>query len=210
MKITKIEQYKGDRYAVYIDDEYWNILDAEVILKTGLKKNQEVTSDFLDEVRHTAEYRKARERAYYLLGYRQHSEKELFDKLKKNVSEKTAAEVVALMIEQNLVNDEEYAYKLAEYYTKTKKWGKRKCLYEMQKKGIANEYAQNALEDCEVDTVSVIKSVIEKKYWRNLNFNQDEKQELYKGKKKTIAALLRLGFEYDNIKEAINEYLKDE
>lgn len=198
MRITAIEKKSGTKYTVYVDDEYWYILDLEIIMQNQLRVNQEVDEDFLDQVLVQAERRKARERAYYLLGYRDHSKKELYDKLLKSARPEIALEIVQMVEEQGLIDDQAYAQKLAAYYLTSKKWGARRAVFEMQKKGIDKELALSCVDECEVDTVAQIRTIIEKKYYR---YAGD-----YKGNQKVIAGLMRMGFDYSDIKSAIAEY----
>lgn len=201
MKITDIVKSKSTRYTIYVDDEYWYILDIEIIAQNHLKVGDEIDEETLDTIKSQAERRKGRERAYYLLGYRDHSQKELYDKLLKSVREEIAAEIVALVTEQGLVDDEKYALKLAHYYLEKKKWGAKKAVYEMQKKGIGKEMALNAISECDTNSVEQITAVIDKKYYRYLSDDIDGK-----GKQKVIAGLMRLGYSYSDIKIAIDEY----
>ena len=202
MKITGIEKSKGDRYTVFVDGEYWYILVAEIIVFNHIKVGKEVDEDFLSDIKMQAEQRKARERAYYLLEHRDHSKKELYDKLLKSVSPQVAAQTVKLMEEQGFLDDEAYAQKLLDYYMSTKNWGARRAYCEMLKKGIDKEIASAALEEIKVDYVEKILGVIEKKYYYCLDD--------YKSQQKAIAALLRLGFSYDDIKLAISIYKERE
>ena len=75
MMITSITRYgdKGNRYRVDVDGEYWYILADTLIMDFHLRKGKEVTEEFLTEVRAAADYRKGRERAFYLLESREHS-----------------------------------------------------------------------------------------------------------------------------------------
>lgn len=200
MRITAIEKAKGERYTVYVDDEYWYILNLEIIMQNSLQVGTELDEEELEELKRQAERRTARERAYYLLGYRDHSKKELYDKLLKSVRSKAALEIVELMEEQGLLNDERYAKKLAAYYLQSKKWGGRKALFEMIRRGIDRETAQEAIDDCEVDTLSQIRAVVDRKYSACLEDNS------YKGRQKVLAALSRMGYSYDDIRTVLSEY----
>lgn len=198
MKITDIVKAKGDRYTIFVDGEYWYIIDLEIIMQNHLKISMEVDEDFLEDIMMQAQRRKARERAYYLLGYRDHSKKELYDKLLKSACPKVAMDIILMVEEQGLLDDEKYAAKLARYYMLSKKWGAKKAYQEMYRRGIDKEIITVAIEECEVDFVEHIKGIIDKKYYDCL--------EDYKGKQKLIAALMRLGYCYDDIKTAISEY----
>lgn len=203
MKITDIEKKSGENYTVYVDGEYWYILNIEVIMRCGLRIGQEVDDDFLCEIKETAMRRKARERAYYLLDFRAHSKKEIYDKLLKSVDEHIALETVLMLEEQGLLNDEEYAARLAQYYLESKKWGQKKAYYELLKRGISKETASEAVNLAaeETDITANIKAIIEKKYYDKIGD--------YKSQQKVIAALLRLGYKISDIKTAVFEVIEE-
>lgn len=198
-KITDIEKAKGTRYNVYVDGEYWYNVDMEVLVKYHLKIDMPVDDDTLDDIKIGAERRKARERAYYLLGYRDHSKTELYKKLLDSAREEIALEIVTMVEGQGLLDDEAYAGKLARHYLVEKKWGARRAAMEMQRKGLEKDVIADALCECEVDTAATITALIDKKYYYRLDD--------YKERQKVIAALLRLGFSYEDIKHAISEYI---
>ena len=54
MKITAIEKNKGSRYTIYVDDDYWYILDYELIVMNGLRVGLECDEAFLEDLREQA------------------------------------------------------------------------------------------------------------------------------------------------------------
>lgn len=199
MKITNIEKFKGTQYKVYLDDEYYSCFDAEIIVQNKLEVGKEVDEDVLEEIKYTAQRRKARERGYYLIGYRDHSKKELYDKLLKSAEPEICEELIEMFESQGLLDDEKYAGKLARYYIISKKWGRKKAYYEMLKRGIDKEYVNDALDEAEieVDYIPIITNIIEKKHYDKLGD--------YKGEQKIIASLLRQGFNISDIKISLEE-----
>ena len=113
MKILSIQKYKGLTYCVefYEGDKIY--LHQEIISDYSLKSEMEITQEVVDEMNYTSDLRRARERALYLLGYRDHSYKELFNKLEKNYPEEVCFEIANKMVGLGLINDERYAEKLA-------------------------------------------------------------------------------------------------
>lgn len=198
MRITGIEKKSKTRYTVEVDGDYFYIFDLEILQENHLKTGMEVDEAFLEDLKRQAEIRRARERAFYLLSYRDHSEKELYDKLCKNVSPEVAAMTVGKMVELHLLDDEAYAKKLAEYYLNGKLWSRRKALFEMSRKGISKELAQEVLSSWEGDPVEQILELIQRKYYRTVGDP--------KGNQKVVNALLRLGYSYSDIKTAMSEY----
>lgn len=198
MIITAIEKAKGSRYTVYVDGEYWYILDKSIIMQFDLHIGLECKAYFLEEVRYAASVRKAEKRALYLLEYRDHSKKELTDKLCRSVPFEIAQEIANEMEERGYINDRIYGEKLAHQFINIKKQGYRKALYSMLQKGIEKELAEDILDAFEIDTIDQIQQLVEKKYSRYL---VDEK-----GFKKVRDALARLGHSYEDIRTVLDTY----
>ncbi len=203
MKITGIEKQKGTRYTVYVDGEYWYILDIEIIAAAGLSVGEEVSPALLEELMRQAQFRKARERALYLLTYRDHSRKELFDKLCQSVDEDIALDTVEKMAELGYLNDEVYAAKLTKDCLQRRKLGERRTRFELQKKGISGELADRVLEELleQIDPRQELRELVERKYARYLDDP--------KGVQKVTNALARLGHSYSDIRAVIEEYREE-
>ncbi|MDD6237014.1 MAG: regulatory protein RecX [Clostridiales bacterium] len=202
MKITAIEKNKGSRYTIYVDDDYWYILDYELIVMNGLRVGLECDEAFLEDLRDQAERRKARERAFYLLEYRDHTRKELVDKLVKSVSPEIAEQTADRMEELGYLDDRKYAKKYAAVLLEQKKLSKRAALYKMQQKGIDRALAEEIFADMDIDPREQIRELIEQKYERYLVDR--------KGLQKTVSALMRLGYNYYDVKDVVREYYEEE
>ena len=202
MKITAIEKNKGSRYTIYIDDEYWYILDYELIVLNGLRVGFECDEEFLEDLREQAQKRKARERAFYLLEYRDHTRKELVDKLLKSVSSEIAEQTADRMEELGYLDDRKYAKQYAVVLLEQKKLSKRAALYKMQQKGIDKALAEEIFAYMDIDPRDQIRDLIEQKYERYLVDR--------KGLQKTVNALMRLGYNYYDVKDVVREYYTEE
>ena len=98
------------------------------------------------------------------------------------------------MEELGLVNDESFARRYARKLIFEKKMSKRAALFELSRKGIDKETAEEILDEIDVDYREQIKDFLDKKY-RDLS---DEKT-----KRRAVAALQRLGYGWDDIKAAM-------
>ena len=196
MVITDISKKKGTRYQIEVDGEYWTILDVEIIADFHLKKGMEITEELQMEVQRAADYRRGKERALYLLEYRDHCRQELVDKLSQNIDREMADEIADKMEELGLLDDRKYAEKLARHLILVKKRGERRALQEMVMKGIDRTVASEAIALVEPDE-NLLQELIQRKYLRYLG---DEK-----GRNKVIAALMRLGHDYGDVVQAVNE-----
>ena len=201
MKITGMERKGGTRYLVTFDGADARIFDQEILEQFHLRTGMEASEALLAQMEHQAAVRRARERAYYLLSYRDHSEQELYDKLRRTVPEEIAAQTVAQMLELGLLDDGRYAEKLAQAFLVQKRWGRRRCLLEMKRRGIGGEMAEAALTACGVAPEDQIREWLQRKYGRLLGDPA--------GNRKVAGALARLGFSYDEIRTGIREYLEE-
>ncbi len=199
MKITGIARKKGTRWQIDVDDEYWAILDAEIIVSFHLKVGSELTEALQEEILTAAERRRARERALYLLDYRDHSRGELVEKLCRTVDREIALETVDKLEEMGLLNDAAYAQKLARHFMLTKKYGARRAVLELRRKGIDSETAAWAVDQVEPEEDQLTELVL-RKYARYLEDDEDGK-----GREKVIRALMRLGHGYYDAAGAVDE-----
>lgn len=201
MLITAIEKLKGTTYALYVDGEKAFNIDLETVMSEHLKVGIDISCERLNEINNAVLTRKARERALYLLSYRDHSRKQLFDKLKRTSSDEIADVICDKMEEIGLLDDEVYANKLAHHLFGVKKQSEIKVRFELKKAGISDYLIEDALSNNAPDATHTILAIIAKKYKNKLD-NSDNI-------KKTIASLMRQGFCYDDVKSAVNRYISD-
>ena len=93
-RLTSIKETKKGRFALFFEDKFLFSVDEEVLVKYHLEENIVLSEDQIDELKKVTDYNKAREKAFQLLSIRQHSEKELYDKLERKYDEHTAAEII--------------------------------------------------------------------------------------------------------------------
>lgn len=198
MKITSITKKNGTRWQIEVDDEYWAILDAEIIVDQHLKVGGELTEERMEEILRAADFRRARERALYLLDYRDHSRGEIVEKLSRNVDRGIAEEVADKLCELGLIDDGTYAKKLARHFLLTKKYGARRAEFEMRRKGIDGRLAAEAVAEVEPDE-DLLEELALKKYGRYLEDDPDGK-----GRDKAIRGLMRLGHGYYEAEAAVD------
>ncbi len=201
MIITSIVRYgdKGNRYKVDVDGNYWYILADTLIMDFHLRKGMEVDEQFLEKVRVAADYRKGRERAFYLLESREHTKSELTQKLSRHIDRGTAEKIAAEMESLGLIHETAYAKRLAAYLSETRHQGPRRIYQELMKKGFSRADIDAALESIEADEDALI-ALVRKKYARYLIADDEElsgwSRGYSKGKNKAIQGLMRLGHSF--------------
>lgn len=199
MKIQQIRPRDKGFYLIALDEGKDLVLHEEIVARHHLKEGQEIDPEELERCKNDALRRKARERAYYLLEYRDHSEGELYQKLRRHYPDPIAAEAVARCREYGLLDDTAYAKKLAEYYLLRKQFSFRRALMEMGKRGLDRELSRQCLEKVQVDPVQQLQAILSKRYQKQLRQGRT-------GRQKVFAALARLGFDYEDINTALSEY----
>ena len=202
MEVTAVVKKRKYLSDLYIDGELAFTLDSRVLLDEGIKKGVCLDDEELHSLVIKSQQRRAKEKALYLLGFRDHSRKELFDKLRRTEDEAAAEYAVEKMEELHFIDDERYASRLAEQLINVKRLSKRAAAQKLYQKGIDRDLIDEVLENIELDPKDNIRELVERKYMRYLN---DEK-----GRKKTVSALQRMGYSWGDIKSVLSEYTETE
>ena len=202
MTITAIEPKRKRLSAIYIDGEFAMKLDTEAILMSRFSVGSEINDDELKELIEFSNEKRANEKALWLISYRDHSKKELMDKLRKTTDEQSAESATERMEELGLIDDEKFARKYANELINVKHLSERAAQYKLCEKGIDKELAQEILYEMDINPREHIIAIIEKKYRNAL---ADEK-----GKKRAISALQRMGYGWSDIKCVINDYIEED
>ena len=197
MLITAIEPRRKGLSALYLDGEFAVSLDTQTLLENRFDVGREVSDGELKDIIEKSGERRAKEKALWLISYRDHTKKELQDKLRRTCDAQSAEKAADRMEELGLVNDEQYAQRYARRLLLEKRLTRRAALFEMTRKGIDKQTAEEALGAVDVDYRDNIRAVIEKKY-RSIG---DEET-----KRRAVAALQRLGYGWDDIRAVLEEY----
>ena len=143
---------------------------------------------------------KARARAMELLAGQELSSGILYERLNRRFTEQTSAAVVAEMVEREYVNDERYAEARAHGLLAANK-SRRAAAQNLRQKGLSTQQIEQALEvgyapeeggeDPELEAAA---GLVEGRYRKKLEAGRRDL---------VVAALMRRGFAYAVIKEAI-------
>lgn len=194
----KISADKGKQNKIHIscDGEYTFTVDAEYWFSSpyhgreSIENDEELTAFFA-----AVGSRCAFIAGLHLLSYRDHSAKELINKLvQKGHKREYSENAVEKLKEYGYVNDERYARFLAESLSERKGMSARAIRSEMIQKGISSEIADNITESLDFDPILRIIDLLKTKYSRKIS---DEK-----GIKRTVASLQRLGYRWSDINAA--------
>lgn len=196
MKLS-IKEGKANKIHIYVDDEYRATVDSDYWYSEKYRNYKEINEEELTELLDAVSFRRAYNKGLDLLSRRPHGTKELVKKLCDKGHEKESAEKACdRLLELGLLNDEEFARILANELYERKGYGTKRIKQELVFRGIEREIAENAIESLDIDTQTRIILVIKKKYLNKIN---DEK-----GRKRAVDGLMRLGYSYSDIKNALN------
>ncbi|MBP3447191.1 MAG: regulatory protein RecX [Clostridia bacterium] len=205
MKITA-KQGRGTKIHIHIDGEYLLTVDEDFWFSSGYVSGDEIDDGDLVAFKEAAGSRLAFNSAMFSLDMRDQSEREIRQKLSRKYDENSVDTAVEKLLDLGLVNDRRYAELLTRELFERKRYGKNRVRSELYRKGIASDIINEVLEEYEnenePDNVQTIVDIIEKKYYNKLI---DEKS-----RQKVVAALVRLGYSFSDIRQAMREFTSDD
>ena len=205
MEITALQRYKGSTFEAELDYERKIYLHSDIIADFGLRTGMVLERDELRKIIYASNFRRAYQRALYLLDYRDYSAKEMYDKLIDTYkSEKLCGAVLEKLKGAGLIDDVRYAGNMARKLVISKRFGRRRALRELTMKGIDRFTAEDALEEYDEMFSENLMELIEKKYIRYLTDMSDRKNI-----EKVKSALVRYGYSFDEINRTVREYFEN-
>lgn len=207
MKITSISAGVRDknRVNVSVDGKYRFSLDAYQLIDLGIKIGKEYDEAELVALEQESQFGKLYGRALEYCLSRPHSAYEVRNylyrktrptrdkkgQLRAGVSSTIAQRVYDRLVEKKYIDDNKFAHYWVENRSVSKGISKRKLSAELRAKGVESSIVENELCSTErSDEVEIQKLIL-------------KKRSHYPDDKKLMAYLARLGFDYDDIKKAI-------
>ena len=197
MELTAIEPRRHRLVQLYLDGAAAVKLDAATAQEARLRVGMELDDEELHELLQKSDAARAKEKALCLLEHRPHAKRELERKLSRTVGEEAAQAAADRMEELGLVDDADYAARLAQELAR-KGYAFSRTVQELVRRGVDRELAQEAAREASPDPEEAIRRLIQRKYERRLG---DEK-----GRRQTAAALQRLGYRWEEIRSALREF----
>ncbi|WP_265416730.1 recombination regulator RecX [Alkalihalobacillus deserti] len=151
--ITKIQvqQRNKSRYNIFLNrgkgEEYAFSVDEDILIKRGLKKGMELNEESLIQLIDEDEKKKTYYLAINYLSYRMRSIEEMRVYLyKKEKDQRHIDEVIEELLEQGLLNDQEFAHAYIRSKQLTLMKGPLKLKQELLQKGVKDVVIDGALE----------------------------------------------------------------
>ena len=196
------EHGKGTKIHISADGEYVLTVDEEFWYSCGHRSGENIDEQQFLKLKSDILHRNAQSKALDMLSRRDYSQKELKDKLRKKFDDDIASDISEKMKDLGLINDESYAERLARDYAERRLMPPERIKYELISKGIEREYAEGVVEELGIDPREQIAELLSRKYSRKLGSEHD--------RKRTAAALSRMGYGYGDIRAVMSEFASDE
>ncbi len=166
-------------------------------LPTDIRESIELDAFRYDELEALAEKSEAIKRGLYILSFGDNSARTLSRKLVIKGFSRDAAEAAAEYLSENgFINEEASASAALCDMAEKKLYGARRIRAHLYEKGFSKEAIESAFESADVDFAHICASRVEK---MRTDFSDEAER------KKAVAALVRYGFTFDEIKYAIKQ-----
>jgi len=195
-RITSLESQKRsrDRVNVYLEGEF--AFGLARLVAANLKIGTWLSDEAIAELTSVDGLERAHSRALDYLSYRPRSEAELRDYLlEKEFPESVVEEVLARLNRVGLVDDAEFARYWIDNRARFRPRGGRMLQYELQRKGVASETIEAALDD--YDELAAVRKVAQEQARRLRHLPPD------KFRRRLYARLARRGFSSGLIQEIL-------
>jgi regulatory protein len=212
MQITEISKIKNKiRFLnIVIGNKDKYVIHKDVVVKYGLKKEDEISENDIGELLHQNEFHIAKDTALRYLSYRQRTEYELKKKLtQKKFKIKIIDSIVKNFQRIGLINDNEFAESFCLDILKKKGVGKSLLKHKLLSKGIPKEIIASVIE-------KTFKGINEKDIAYQIAKKQLKKYEARKTRSSNKENQIRLsnflaqrGFSWDIITQITHQLFKN-
>lgn len=170
MLITKIEEGKGKKYRVFGDEQFLFSLYSKELRQFSIREDDEISDDVISNILETVIYKRAKERALFLLEKRPLSVNMLKDKLLNNEYPLHIIHKVILFLEKyHYLDDLEYTRMYVTTYSERK--SKKQIIGELYRKGISKEIIEEYFEENAYSEMDCFERQF-KKYIRGKDLNE--------------------------------------
>ena len=197
MRITKIEKskHKQERVLVFLEGGDLLRLTSHELLQFGLYPGMDLPEELVVELTDSARHSENRAHAAQLASQRMLSKKQLTDKLKRRgVDDAEAAETAQWLEELGAVDDAAYAGVVARHYA-AMGYGAARVQQELYRRGIPREMWDEALSQLPPPDEAIERFLRSKLKGAPLDRQSG---------KKLADALLRRGFQWNDIRPVLN------
>ena len=200
MSVLTLQPGKNNKVHLLLDGEYAMTADSDFVAFSGLHDNMILDDEALTDLQGKVNARRAFNKASDLLALRDHSEKELLQKLRQKGFADGAEEAMEKLKSYGYLDDSRFALRFAQELQRVKHYGKKRIEQELYRKGVSRDVVSDTLEQLSFDE-DALTALIERRYLRQLDTE--------KGVQKTVATLQRMGYSFGEIRDALQKVQED-
>lgn len=196
MKITAIKQQvkRLGRYSIFVDDKYAFSLSENALLDQKITIGQEITKNELDSFKEASKFDKAYNLVLSYIARRPRSEWELHEYFRrKEIDEDAGEQIIGRLKEFEYVDDAAFARSWVENRRLLKPMSRRRLTLELRQKHVPDDIIRTVLEEDETTDRDTLRQLIIRK----------RKQTRYTDDVKLMQYLVRQGYLYDDVKNAL-------
>lgn len=201
MEITSVEKNKKnkDRLSIYVDGKFSFSISENNYVSLNLYDNLVLTEETIDYIKNTLNFREAKSIAVRYLSVVHRTDKEVRGKLQEEGYDTRCIEqVIDELKALGYINNKLYAQKYVFDRSKLKPVSKRLMKQKLLSRGIADDVADEVLEDWKVEDIDVAENLLKRKFGK---YDLTDENIL----KKAYSFLLHRGFSHDTIRDAIQQ-----
>lgn len=192
MTITKIEPLDKRRSKVTVNEDFTLALYKGEIRRFHIEEGGELSDEVYQEILDEVLYKRAVERACYILKSSDKTEQEMRRKLTEGCYPREAVDyAIDFLKSHRYIDDENYGKRYAEFNSSRK--SRRLIQYELQKKGLPSDVISEILEEQPIDEEAQIYAQITKKYREPKDMTPQERTKM-------MASLQRKGFSWETVR----------
>lgn len=189
---------RNGKVHIFLDDEYFMTSDETFWYSSDWFSRKEISEKEKSQLEKEITFRRAFKKGVALIDRRAHGKKELERKLLKDFKKDAVLNALTELERVYLLDDETFAQDLAEALYRSKPYGVRRVRTELYKRGLSAEIIDLAMKKFEQgDETMRVKALIESRYINTLTSPQQVR--------KTVDKLLRFGYSYQDIKNALRK-----
>ena len=197
MKITSIKQQvkRTDRYSVFVEGKYAFSLSENALLESKIASGQELTRQQLGEFKKLSSDDKLFNQTLRYVAMRPKSrwEIEFYLVRKKQAPPVLAEDILNKLSNIGMIDDSKLAQTIVNGRRLLRPASRRKMIMELRKKRISDAIIEQAVGHESADEQAALTDVIDKK----------RRQTKYQDDQKLMQYLARQGFNYSDIKSAL-------
>ncbi len=205
MRITDLQyQRNKKRINVFIDNEFSFGIDEELKFKYSIHIDDEISPEFIEGIIRAEEQLKSNNQALRLLSFRQRSEKEIEEVLRrKGYNEENILHTINYLKQNKYIDDEYFTKSFIRDKQNLNGYGSQRIKYELIKKGVSKELIENYLLDNPDEEYELALNIASKKL---KSYKEEDKKSTWN---KLGAYLQRKGYSYEIISKVLRKLLED-